>query len=212
MLPFTRDQFYAVFALYNQATWPAPALAGALGAFAVVWILRRRPSASLVASGTLGAMWLWTGAVYHFLFFARIDWLAYLFGLAFLAQGGLFAYYGLILRKLQFGLPRWWDALFGLLLIFYAAILYPVIGMKTGHSYPAMPIFGVAPCPVTIFTFGMLLLTTAKFPRGLLWIPLGWSIIGGAAAILLDVAQDWALPAAGLLATARLIQRDRALR
>ena len=53
--------------------------------------------------------------------------------------------------------------------------------------------FGFTPCPVTLFTFGLFLLATAPIPRGLLAIPLIWSLIGGSAAFLLGVPQDWQL-------------------
>jgi hypothetical protein len=47
------------------------------------------------------------------------------------------------------------------LLIVHAMLVYPVLGIVSGHVYPGQPIFGVAPCPTTIFTFGLLLLLTA---------------------------------------------------
>ena len=85
----------------------------------------------------------------------------------------------------------------GLAFAAYAAILYPLIGMMTGHRYPAMPMFGVTPCPVTIFTFGMLLATVPPISLWLLAIPFVWSLIGGSAAILLHVPQDWFLLVSG---------------
>ena len=74
--------------------------------------------------------------------------------------------------------------------------------------YPEMPMFGVTPCPVTIFTFGMLLLTTRPPSRWLLVIPFIWSLIGGSAAVLLGVPQDWALLASGLIAIPLILHRD----
>ena len=43
------------------------------------------------------------------------------------------------------------------LLILFALILYLGLGIVFGHRYPAVPVFGVAPCPTTIFTVGILL-------------------------------------------------------
>jgi len=59
--------------------------------------------------------------------------------------------------------------------------------------------FGITPCPVTIFTLGLLLLA-APMPRGLLAIPFLWSLVGGSAAFLLGVPQDWVLLIAGIAA------------
>jgi Family of unknown function (DUF6064) len=43
----------------------------------------------------------------------------------------------------------------------------------------------------------------------LLLIPFIWSLIGGSAAILLDVPQDWFLLASGFIAVPLIIFRDR---
>ena len=91
----------------------------------------------------------------------------------------------------------------------YTAIAYPLIGVATGHRYPEMPMFGVTPCPVTIFTFGMLLLTLRPVPSWLFVIPFVWSLIGGSAAILLNVPQDWLLLVSGFIASPLMFFRDR---
>ena len=139
-------------------------------------------------------MWLWTGY-----------WLSRTSGSlrstrprfsllrCIIVQGCYLIYAGVYRRQLRFGI-RWGLATWaGAAFVAYAAIVYPLIGMATGHRYPEMPMFGVTPCPVTIFTFGMLLLTIGPVPRWLLVIPAVWSLIGGSAAILLDVPQDWLL-------------------
>ena len=86
----------------------------------------------------------------------------------------------------------------GLSLIAYAALAYPVLGLVAGHHLTELPMFGVTPGPVTIFTFGCILLTTKPIPWRVLTIPLLWSFIGGAAALVLDLWQDWALPVSGV--------------
>lgn len=53
--------------------------------------------------------------------------------------------------------------------------------------------FGVTPCPTVIFTFGVLLLAKPRLPFWLFVIPAVWAVIGGSAAILLDVREDWML-------------------
>lgn len=59
-----------------------------------------------------------------------------------------------------------------------------------------MPVFGVAPCPTTIFTVGVLLTGTWHVARWLLIVPGLWAAVGGSAAIFLGVPQDVALLAA----------------
>ena len=72
--------------------------------------------------------------------------------------------------------------------------------------------FGVAPCPVTIFTFGLLLMTTGPISYWLLVIPFIWSLIGGSAAILLDIRQDWLLLVSGFIAVPVIVAGKRPAR
>jgi len=94
---------------------------------------------------------------------------------------------------------------------FYAAALYPLLGLAMGHPSSELPTFGITPCPVTIFTFGMLLLTGQPVAHLLLVIPFLWSLVGSSAAILLRVPQDWLLLASGVVSVVLLIRRDRRL-
>ena len=209
MLPFTADAFFDVFARYNTAIWPTQIIAYLLGFAAISMVLAGIPARNRVASGTLAAMWLWTGIAYHMLFFAPINAAAQAFGIFFIVQGLLFATSGVMPQRLRYsfdGSPAAWA---GIAFISYAAILYPAIGWLTGHTWPDVPVFGMTPCPVTIFTLGMLLIAEPPVPRRLLVIPFLWSLIGGSAAFLLGVAQDWPLLFSGLIAVALIEFRRR---
>ena len=209
MLPFTPDQFHAVFVSYNQAIWPIQIAAYQLGGLAVALLFWKPQGADRVIAGILAAMWLWTGIAYHGLFFSAINTAAYLFAAMFVIQGGYLIYAGVYRGQIRFGLrssPATW---IGLVFVAYAAIVYPLIGVTTGHPYPAMPVFGVTPCPVTIFTFGLLLLAKPPLSRWLLAIPFVWSLIGGNASILLDVPQDWLLLVSGFVAAPLILSGNR---
>ena len=80
--------------------------------------------------------------------------------------------------------------------------------MWSEHRYPEIPMFGITPCPVTIFTFGLLLLTTTPVSRWLLVIPVFGSLVGGSAAVVLGVTQDWLLLMSGTAAPI-IVLRDR---
>lgn len=209
LLPFTSAQFLAVFVEYNAAIWPIQVVAYLLGLAAALLVLVRKPVSDRIVGIILSAMWLWTGIGYHLLFFSAVNKAAYGFGAAFILQGAALAYAAGWRNWVCFGVPSGPTAWVGAAFVVYAAIVYPLIGLWTGHAYPAMPMFGVTPCPVTIFTFGMLLLTVQPVPRLLLAIPLVWSLIGGSAAVLLNVAQDWVLLVSGLIAIPLLLWRDR---
>lgn len=193
MLPFTPEQFVAVFANYNAAIWPAQVVAYLLGSFAVLSLLFHQGLWSDRAiAAILALIWAWTGFAYHLLFFATINKAAYAFFLLFVVQAAALAYAG-IYRRIDFGLPPGAAKWVGTLFVFYAAVAYPLIGMAAGHRAAELPMFGITPCPVTMFTFGILLMTLRRPPIVLLVIPALWSIIGGSAAFLLHVPQDWPL-------------------
>lgn len=206
MLPFTRDQFLTVFADYNLAVWPAQIAAYLLGAGIVLALLRpSRRSDGFVGAG-LALMWIWTGLAYHASFFAAINRAAMGFAALFVVQGLLFAHAALVRADFPAAAHRGPASWFGWALVAYAAVVYPLIGLA-GHGYPTMPTFGITPCPVTLFTFGVLLVARGPMPRRLLVIPLLWSLIGGSAAFLLGVPQDWPLLIGGLLLTPWLWRR-----
>jgi Family of unknown function (DUF6064) len=192
MLPFTREQFFGVFADYNNAVWPAQLVAYLLGLAMLVALLRPSVQGHRVIGAGLGLMWLWTGVAYHAGFFARINPAAPAFAALFVVQGLLFVHAALLRRDLRFVAGRGPHTWAGWAVIVYAALLYPLLG-AAGHGYPAMPTFGITPCPVTLFTFGTLLVAQGPVPRRLLVIPWLWALIGGSAAFLLSVPQNWPL-------------------
>lgn len=87
MLPFTREQFFAVFADYNAAVWPVQVLAYLAGLAVVAALLRPSPVRHRLVASALAAMWIWTGLAYHGVFFARINPVAIAFGALFVVQG-----------------------------------------------------------------------------------------------------------------------------
>ena len=209
MLPFTPEQFLGVFVNYNDVIWPIQIAAYVLGAISIASLFRRTRAADRVIAGILAAMWLWTGVAYHALSFSVINKAAYIFAALFIVEGCYLVYAGVYRDQIRFGLRPILATAVGISLMAYTAIAYPLIGVATGHRYPEMPMFGVTPCPVTIFTFGMLLLTLRPVPNWLFVIPFVWSLIGGSAAILLNVPQDWLLLVSGFIASPLMFFRDR---
>lgn len=209
MLPFTSEQFLGVFVHYNQAIWPIQIAAYVLGALSIASLFRRTRAADRVIAGILAAMWLWTGVAYHALSFSAINNAAYIFAALFIIQGCYLIYAGVYRDQIRFGLRPILATGVGISLVAYAAIAYPLIGLATGHRYPEIPMFGVTPCPVAIFTFGMLLLTMRPVPSWLFVVPFVWSLIGGSAAVLLNVPQDWLLLVSGFITSLLVFLRDR---
>src|SRR6476646_7156738 len=144
MLPFTTEQFVAVFAHYNHAIWPVQAFAYFLGGVAVIFLFRESGWSDRIIAGILATMWIWTGLVYQFAFFAEINRAAYLFGAMYIAQGVAIAYAG-ICRRINFGFRSDAAGWIGVTLVAYAAVLYPLIGILAGANPAELPVFGVTP-------------------------------------------------------------------
>lgn len=195
-LPFTQDAFFALFGEYNASVWPLALLFYVLAAVCVALMFRPGRSATLFVSTTLAAMWAVNGVGYHWMFFREINPAAAIFAALFLAQAALLIVLPVRSPAFRFAASADARSAAGLLLILFAMVLYPLWRRLAGHGWPEMPVFGVAPCPTTIFTIGILLTGTWQVARWLLIVPGLWAAIGGCAAILLAVPQDYALLAA----------------
>jgi len=209
-LPFTAEQFYEVFRTYNEAVWPAQWMLLGLAAMAIYLVLRPRPWSHRAVSAILAGLWVWLAIAYHFVFFAAINPLAYAFGAASLGGALVFLWQGVVRGELRFAAGNSGFHYAGWVLIAFALLVYPVWSWLEGHRYPAMPTFGL-PCPITIFTIGMLALQTTPHVRAPLSVPVLWCFIGGQAAFLLNVRPDLGLVAAGLLGSVMLIRPNASI-
>ena len=206
--PFTQEQFLTIFTQYNLAVFPLQIVFIILGIVALWFVVKKSPISDRIILLILIFFWFWMGIVYHILFFSSINPLAYAFGVLFIIEACLLIYLGVIKKQAGFSLTKDMYTLIGLIFIVYAMIIYPVIGTAAGHGYPRLPTFGL-PCPTTIFTFGIFLLSDKKFPLPLLVIPLIWSMIGFFAALSLGITEDYMLLVAGVVGTVLIIMKNR---
>jgi len=209
MLPFTIDQFLGVFEQYNHAIWPMHIIAYILGIAVIILAVKKTRYSDQIISVVLACVWVWMGIVYHLMYFSTINRAALGFGILFIIQASLWLVFGVVRPKLAFQVEANPYAVTGLVLIIYAMLVYPLLGTLFGHGYPRSPSFGVAPCPTTIFTFGLLLCTTARVPKTVLIIPFLWSVIGFGAALTLGIREDIGLLVASVLSVGLLFWRDR---
>jgi hypothetical protein len=208
-LPFGIDAFLDVFARMNAALWPAQVGAYALGAAALFLALRGGDRAARAVPALLAGAWAFVAVVYHLVFFAPLNPAARLFGGAFLVEAILLGE-AAIRRRLTFGWTGSARALVGLAVVAYAGVGYPALGLALGHGWPRAPMFGVAPCPTTIFTFGILLLARGPVPPRLLVLPFLWALLGLSAALQLGVREDLGLVVSAVVATSLLLLARRA--
>jgi hypothetical protein len=197
-LPFSRAQFLEVFSTYNAAIWPSQVVAAVMGLAVIALLVTDAARAHQLIAGVLSAFWAFMSVGYHFIYFSEINATALAFGIGFMIASVVFLVEGVVRARIRFSWtagPRGWIA--GVLMI-YSLVVYPLLGLLVWTPYPETPLFGVAPCPTTIFTIGLLILARYRSPLLLAAIPLIWSGIGGSAAFLLDIPQDLGLPAAGV--------------
>ena len=73
--PFTVQQFFGVFRLYNTAVWPAPVLLLLLLEALILFFFigLRRPRSGAAVSTILAVLRLWVGIACHWAFFAQIN-------------------------------------------------------------------------------------------------------------------------------------------
>lgn len=206
--PFSTDQFLQVFIAYNTAVWPVQVLLVVAAVSCLVFAFRPEPWADKAAVSILAGLWAWMAVAYHWAFFAEINPAARIFAVFFLLEAVLLLQAGFRTGSLRFQPRRDLFGVTGAVLIAYALIIYPMVGIALGHRYPAQPTFGL-PCPTTIFTVGMLLWVRPRVPWGPLLVPLGWSVIGATAVIHFGMMEDALLPVATVTAVILVFIKNR---
>jgi hypothetical protein len=201
-----------MFAAYNETIWPVQVLAYALGLVAVALVIWHPRGSNRLIPGILAASWAWLSVAFLLIAMRTIDGGPgpLVFGVAFLLQAALWLIAGVLRANLRFDTKLTRFSIVGWMFIAYALVIYPLLGILAGHVYPRQPIFGVAPCPTVIFTFGLLLLTAARVPKYLLVVPFTWAVTSGISAPLnFAIYEDFGLVASGVIGTILLIWRDR---
>lgn len=209
--PFTREQFLEVFRSYNGAIGIAPLVLVTLAVVVISLSHSKQPWRHRVVAGILAFFWLWSGVVYHWGFFAAINRAATLFGALFVVEGLGLLNSGVRLDRFRIDPRATTTTGLGWLLVVYSIAIYPLLGWVFGHGYPSGPSFG-APCPITIFTLGIMLWTIPRIPLGLTLIPLTWAIIGSSAAVEFGIFEDFALGLSAIIVGSTLIRQRIAAR
>src|SRR5512133_4052166 len=197
----SKETLLELFTRYNQDLWPAHLLAYALGAVLVALLLFRAAASARVITLILGGLWIWLGVVFQGLYATHIDpVLGTIYAILFVAEGALLVEAGLRGRLTYGSGAATMGQKIGWAALAYALVIYPVIGIALGHGWPEAPLFGMAPCPTTIVTFGVLLLAQPAPRRLLLVIPLIWAVLAPPAAVGRGVWEDLGLVVFGLAA------------
>ena len=208
--PFTTEQFMEVMGAYNLGIYPLQIIILLLGILALGLAHTNSIIKNNMVGMITGFLWLWMGAVYSFQYFSGINTAAPLFGSVFILQGLMILWETFKTGRLEIHMSRDLRGYTGEFLMIFGILLYPFIGYLTGTPVSNTISLGL-PCPTTIFTFGIFLLSSGKFPKYLLIIPLLWALTGTTAAIKFCVVQDFMLIISGTLASFFLLSRRKNL-
>jgi len=129
------------------------------------------------------------------------------FGLVHIVIAILF-FIDIFTGKIEFKFPETsGKRYFMLFLIFSAFAFYPLIEYMSGHLYPKILLFGVAPCPTIIFSLALLIGAVPKVGK-LIFILLIFSAIssGLSAPIMLGVWADLLLLVSGIYGLITLVK------
>jgi hypothetical protein len=207
LLASNTENFFNVFRDYNDAIWPMQIVFYLIALSMIFLVFYKKSWSSRAISVMLAIFWVWVGLVYYLMFFRQnTPFIAIPFGILFIVQAALFLYLGVYKGGLSFGFKSDIYGLLGAFFILFSLVLYPIIGYISGHTYPAAPII-IAPCPTTIFTFGLLLMLEKNFNKYLLIIPLLWALVGTGAVVMYGVYADVMLPITGIMSTALILRR-----
>lgn len=207
-----REVFTEMFRAYNLSVWPMQVITYALGIAAVIMAVKKTSYSDKIISGILTFLWLWAGIVWSLMFFCPYKFVYCIAAFVLVAQSLLLFMFGfgVVLKpSLSFKFRGDLNSIIGGIAILYVLILYPIIGGLSGWAYPQGPIFGVAPCPVCVFTFGMLLLAERRVPVLILIIPLFWSLLGIAAARRFGIYADLGMVVIGIFGTVLILLRNK---
>ena len=207
MYLFNLEEFLNILGSYNLKIWPLQIIVFLFGLVAVVFAFRKTKSSGKVILAILSLLWLWNGAVFCLLFWSTIYKLAYIFAALFVIQGALLIL-ALLRSDIVISFHPDWKSVIGIILIIYSMAGYQIFGYFLGHIYPNFFAFGLVPCPTTIFTIGLFMMTYGKIPGYYLIIPVIVST-GGFMVIPMGILEDIGLILAGIFGIVLILRKDK---
>ena len=211
LLPYTVEIFFSTMARYNAALFPA-ALVGLLLALGVLGLVVRPVAGAAVRDRLVGAVlaagWVWVGWQHQLELMATLNFLAPVYGVAWIVQGALFALLCAGFARVRFGFAGGAAGWAGLALALFGLAGYPLLVGLLGFGWRGLPLAGTAPDPTAIFTAGLLLLAQGRWRYPLLLVPLGWAGVAAVSAYLLEFPLDYTVTAAVLIALAGALGTD----
>lgn len=195
-LLFAPRTYYRLFALYNEALWPAHVLTTVLGVGCLVLARRGSEHANRIVLAILAALWLWIAWAFHLERFATINWAATYYTFAFAVQAALLLWFALV-RPPTADTSTRNPILFALAA--FAIAMQPAIGPLLGRDWSQAEVFGLAPDPTAVATLALLAMQP-RTPWLLMVIPAMWCVVTGLTLWTMEAPDALVTPVAGALA------------
>jgi hypothetical protein len=203
-LLFSPRTYYRLFALYNEAVWPAHVVAAAIAAAIPLLVHRSGEAAGRTVAALFAAIWAWIAWAFHAERYATINWAATYFAIAFALQSALLLLPALSARPLQFRTNG-----LALAVLAVAVVGQPLVGIALGRDWRQAEIFGLAPDPTAVATLALLAMAT-RAPRYLFIIPLLWCAMTCLTLTAMEAPDALVTPIAGTLALLAAAWKTRA--
>ena len=195
LLLFSPQVYWRLFALENEAVWPAQPVVLAAAALLALSFVRDRRHTGRWLGPVLGAAWLWTGWHFVALRYGPVNWAALTFAWGFYAEAALLAGLGLSGRLvfMQRGRGAW----SGLGLLVGAVLIWPLLAPLDGRPWHEAEVIVIAPDPTAIATLGLLALAERSRWTALLCVaPVLWLALSTLTLVTMGAWQGWAVLAA----------------
>lgn len=198
-IPVTPEVYWRLLERINETFWPLHLLTVAVGMTALLMALRGRARITLLL---LAPAWLSSGIIFHFNYYAELNWAAPWFGWVFVVQAGL------LLALAAFGAgaqparpPERVQTLIGSAIGTIGIVVYPLIPIIAGNDWQQAETFALHADPTAVATLGVTLVALRGARAWLvLPIPLLWCLL--ATLTLIPLEAPWALlPLAAAIAT-----------
>ncbi len=196
-LLFSPRTYYRLFALYNEALWPAHIMTAALAALCLTLARRGGALGTRAVLIVLAALWLWIAWAFHAERFATINWAAIYYAYAFALQAALLLWFALVTPPSEEA--RSASSPFALGIAIFAIFLQPAIGPLLGRDWHQAEVFGLTPDPTAVATLALLAMQP-RAPRLLMIIPTLWCVMTGLTLWTMQTPDAWVTPVAGALA------------
>ncbi|MCB0807050.1 MAG: hypothetical protein KDC05_14730 [Bacteroidales bacterium] len=194
--------------VYNERIFPIQYLIWLIAVFTVLFLLLKKGNNKNTITVVLGAFWLWSGIFFHILIVTDFAKAGYWFGTIFILQGLFFFYEALFRNRFTYEKLQHPRHVAGYSIILTSLIIYPFWGLVAGREISQVLLPGL-PAPTAIFTFGILLLSSQKFPLYLLVIPAFIALSGLWRAFEIKHYEDILLFASGAVTVSWLLRRRK---